>query len=54
TDCRIIIATVSLSMGIDLSDITHVVQFGLPLSSSLSDIWQRFKRAIRNQKEYAK
>ncbi|KAK3360955.1 hypothetical protein B0T24DRAFT_653029 [Lasiosphaeria ovina] len=49
TDCRIILATVSLGMGMDIPDVERVVQFGLPPSPSLADIWQRFKRAMRKK-----
>ena len=39
TDCRIIVATVSLDMGMDISDVKRVVQFGIPLAtaSQISD-----------------
>jgi ATP-dependent helicase YprA (DUF1998 family) len=36
-------------MGMDLPDVERVVQFGLPPAPSLSDIWQRFRRAMRNE-----
>ncbi|KAK4233757.1 P-loop containing nucleoside triphosphate hydrolase protein [Achaetomium macrosporum] len=49
TDCRIIVATVSLGMGMDLPDVERVVQFGLPPAPTLSDIWQRFRRAMRKK-----
>ncbi|KAK4232675.1 hypothetical protein C8A03DRAFT_39742, partial [Achaetomium macrosporum] len=49
TECRIVIATVSLGMGMDLPDVERVVQFGLPPAPSLSDIWQRFRRAMRKK-----
>jgi len=47
--CRIVVATVSLSMGMDLPDVERIVQFGLPPSPNLSDIWQRFRRAMRKR-----
>jgi hypothetical protein len=36
TDCRIILATVSLGMELDLAGIIRVVQFGLPKTASLA------------------
>jgi hypothetical protein len=47
--CRIVVATVSLGMGMDLPDVERIVQFGLPPSPNLSDIWQRFRRAMRKR-----
>ncbi|KAK3376190.1 hypothetical protein B0T24DRAFT_618179 [Lasiosphaeria ovina] len=44
-------ATVSLGMGMDLPDVIRVVQFGLPRTPSLSDIWQRIRRALRNKEK---
>ncbi|KAK4233871.1 P-loop containing nucleoside triphosphate hydrolase protein [Achaetomium macrosporum] len=49
TDCRVIIATVSLGMGMDIPDVERVVQFGLPPDPSLSDVWQRIRRAMRKK-----
>ena len=49
TDCRIIVATVSLGMGMDIPDVERVVQFGIPPSTSIADIWQRIRRAVRKQ-----
>ena len=54
SDCRIVLATVSLGMGMDIPDIVRVVQFGLPKSPSLADLWQRFSRAMRNTQKAAK
>ncbi|EAQ83009.1 hypothetical protein CHGG_10827 [Chaetomium globosum CBS 148.51] len=53
SDCRIVLATVSLGMGMDIPDIVRVVQFGLPKSPSLADLWQRFSRAMRNTQKAA-
>lgn len=36
-------------MGMDIPDVERVVQFGLPPSPSLADIWQRFSRAMRKK-----
>ena len=41
---RIIVATESLGLGVDLDDIEVVVQYGLPRDISLAEIWQRFGR----------
>ena len=54
TNCRIILATVSLGMGMDVPDVERVVQFGLPPTPSLSDLWQRFGRAMRKIKGQGK
>jgi hypothetical protein len=48
-DCRIMAATVSMGMGMDIPDVDRVVQFGLPPSISLSDFWQRSRRAMRKK-----
>ena len=53
SDCRIVLATVSLGMGMDIPDIVRVIQFGLPKSPSLADLWQRFSRAMRNMQKAA-
>lgn len=50
TDCRIAFVTVSLGMGMDLPDVVRVVQFGLPPGASLSDSWQRIRRAMRDKR----
>lgn len=47
--CRIIVATVSLGMGMDIPDVERVVQFGLPPDGSLTDFWQRARRAMRKK-----
>ncbi|KAK0728530.1 hypothetical protein B0T26DRAFT_738850 [Lasiosphaeria miniovina] len=47
TDRRIVLASVSLGMGMDIPDVERVIQFGIPPGQSLSDIWQRFRRAMR-------
>ncbi|EAQ90766.1 hypothetical protein CHGG_02701 [Chaetomium globosum CBS 148.51] len=49
TNCRIIVATVSLGMGMDIPDVRPVIQFGIPPSTSIADIWQRIRRAVRKQ-----
>jgi len=48
-DYRIMAATVSMGMGMDIPDVDRVVQFGLPPSISLSDFWQRSRRAMRKK-----
>lgn len=53
TDCRIVLATVSLGLGMDIPDVIRVVQFGLPKTPSLSDLVQRFRRAMRNAQKTA-
>jgi superfamily II DNA helicase RecQ len=48
-ECRIMMATISLGMGMDIPDVDRVVQFAIPLDPSISDIWQRFRRAMRSK-----
>jgi superfamily II DNA/RNA helicase len=43
----IMVATESLSTGVDLSDVIRVVQYGFPLNRLLSVLIQRFGRAAR-------
>ncbi|KAK3311371.1 P-loop containing nucleoside triphosphate hydrolase protein [Chaetomium strumarium] len=45
--CRIILATVSLGMGMDIPDVMQVVQYGPVRSGDIADLWQRFGRAVR-------
>ncbi|KAH7308925.1 ATP-dependent DNA helicase [Stachybotrys elegans] len=44
---RIMVATESLGTGVDLSDVTRVVQYGFPLERLLCVLIQRFGRAAR-------
>ena len=44
---RIIVATDALGLGVDISDISVVVQYGIPRSDGLSAIMQRWGRAAR-------
>ena len=44
---RIIIATEALGLGIDLSDVKRVVQYGSPVELAMEVLWQRFGRAVR-------
>jgi len=48
-ECRIMLATVSLGMGMDLPDVERVVQFGPPPSLGIPDVVQRFRRAMRGR-----
>jgi superfamily II DNA helicase RecQ len=44
---RIVVATESLGMGVDLDDIEVVVQYGFPINQDLETVIQRFGRAAR-------
>ncbi|KAI1097497.1 P-loop containing nucleoside triphosphate hydrolase protein [Jackrogersella minutella] len=44
---RIVISTVALGLGMDIPDISRIVQWGFPTSLSIEDLWQRFSRAVR-------
>jgi hypothetical protein len=44
---RIVVATESLGMGVDLDDIEVVVQYGFPINQDLETVMQRFGRAAR-------
>jgi superfamily II DNA helicase RecQ len=44
---RIVVATESLGLGVDLNDIRRVVQYGFPLQQDLDTIMQRFGRVAR-------
>lgn len=44
---RICSATTSLGMGIDIPDIEAVIQWDIPTSSDIKDLWQRIGRAVR-------
>jgi hypothetical protein len=44
---RVMVATDSLGTGVDLSDVTRVVQYGFPLERLLCVLIQRFGRAAR-------
>lgn len=44
---RIMVATTALGMGMDIPDVEIVVQWNLPTSKSIADLWQRFGRAAR-------
>ncbi|KAK7752204.1 transcriptional repressor general negative regulator of transcription subunit 4 [Diatrype stigma] len=46
---RVMLATISFGMGLNIPDIRRIVQFNLPPNTSLSDIWQRVGRAMRKQ-----
>ena len=46
---RIIVATDALGLGVDISDISVVVQYGIPRSDGLSAIMQRWGRAARGR-----
>ena len=44
---RIVVATESLGLGVDLNDVRRVVQYGFPIQQDLDTIIQRFGRAAR-------
>lgn len=44
---RIAFSTVALGLGMDIPDVMRVVQWGIPRSYSLEDIWQRIGRSVR-------
>lgn len=46
-DIRIIVATTSLGMGMNIPDIDVVIQWDRPLSEDIGDLWQRFGRSAR-------
>src|SRR6266516_819393 len=50
SEIRIVVATESLGLGVDLSDIFRVVQYGFPIGKDLAILWQRFGRAARDAK----
>ena len=45
--CRIVFATTSLGMGINILDVVRVVVWKLPITKSLADAWQRIGRGGR-------
>jgi superfamily II DNA helicase RecQ len=44
---RIVVATTALGMGMNILDIPIVVQWDIPVTGDLGDLWQRFGRAAR-------
>jgi superfamily II DNA helicase RecQ len=46
---RIVVATTALGMGMDIPDVDMVVQWNIPLTNDIGDLWQRFGRAARGQ-----
>ncbi|KAE9980266.1 hypothetical protein EG327_006653 [Venturia inaequalis] len=46
---RIIFATTSLGMGINVSDVSRVVLWGFPIGKDLGDFWQRIGRGGRGK-----
>jgi superfamily II DNA helicase RecQ len=54
SECRVILATVSLGMGMDIPDVMRVVQYGQLLSRDLADLWQRFGRTVRDGRQQGK
>jgi superfamily II DNA helicase RecQ len=44
---RIVVATTALGMGMNILDIPIVVQWDIPVTDDLGDLWQRFGRAAR-------
>lgn len=46
---RIVVATESLGMGVDLDDVEVVVQYGFPIDQDLETVIQRFGRAARGR-----
>lgn len=46
---RIIVATTALGLGVDLPDVDVVIQWGIPPSLDLCDLWQRWGRCCRAQ-----
>lgn len=44
---RIIFATTSLGMGINVPDISRVVQWNFPINYDVADLWQRLGRGGR-------
>ncbi|KZZ93583.1 ATP-dependent DNA helicase [Ascosphaera apis ARSEF 7405] len=45
---RIMVATTALGMGMDIPDVEVIIQWGLPTSKSIADLWQRFGRSARS------
>jgi superfamily II DNA helicase RecQ len=48
---RIGVATTALGMGMNIPDISIVVQWDIPVTNNLGDLWQRFGRAARGPGE---
>ncbi len=46
---RIMVATTSLGMGVNVPDVTRVVNWGFPIDNEPSEIWQRIGRGGRGQ-----
>ena len=44
---RLMFATTSLGMGINIPDVVRVVTWKIPITASLGDIWQRIGRGGR-------
>lgn len=45
---RVIIATESIGLGVDIVDVRVIVQYGLPIKHDLAVLWQRGGRACRD------
>lgn len=45
--CRIVFATTSLGMGVNIPDVARVVVWKMPITESLADAWQRLGRGGR-------
>jgi superfamily II DNA helicase RecQ len=48
---RIVVATTALGMGMNIPDISIVIQWDIPVKNDLGDLWQRFGRAARGPGE---
>ncbi len=46
---QIVVATTALGMGMDIPDVDMVVQWNIPLTNDIGDLWQRFGCAARDQ-----
>ncbi|KAI1818986.1 hypothetical protein F4861DRAFT_544392 [Xylaria intraflava] len=44
---RVAIVTIAFGMGLHIPDVRTVVQYGLPIEPSVTDLWQRLGRAMR-------
>ncbi|KAI1818934.1 P-loop containing nucleoside triphosphate hydrolase protein [Xylaria intraflava] len=44
---RVAIVTIAFGMGLHIPDVRTIVQYGLPIEPSISDLWQRLGRAMR-------
>ncbi|KAI1818929.1 P-loop containing nucleoside triphosphate hydrolase protein [Xylaria intraflava] len=44
---RVAVVTIAFGMGLHIPDVRIVVQYGLPIEPSVTDLWQRLGRAMR-------